>query len=210
LPLWPGPPTSRSGAAPCWEVLASCTRTPIVDSSAFSSRFAGAARAAPPRRSEGPLATRALGSALPSTGFGAFLTVRRSETRNGPRMPFFRGETRMICSRRVLLAAALVAAGSGLVSCKRNNASAEGGAAARSDNGEIVIGHYASMTGGTAHFGQDTDKALRLAIDQANREGGVKGRKLRVVTLDTRGDSAEAANAVSRLIDVEKATAIVG
>src|SRR5690606_37723720 len=54
------------------------------------------------------------------------------------------------------------------------------------------------------------DKALRLAIDQANREGGVKGRKLRVVTLDTRGDSAEAANAVSRLIDVEKATAIVG
>ncbi|MFO7177457.1 MAG: ABC transporter substrate-binding protein [Pseudomonadota bacterium] len=116
----------------------------------------------------------------------------------------------MICSRRVLLAAALVAAGSGLVACKRNNASAEGSATGAQKTGEIVIGHYASMTGSTAHFGQDTDKALRLAIDEANQAGGVRGQKLRVVTLDTRGDSAEAANAVTRLIDVERATAIVG
>jgi branched-chain amino acid transport system substrate-binding protein len=66
------------------------------------------------------------------------------------------------------------------------------------------------MSGGTAHFGQDTDKALRLAVDEANQAGGVKGRKIKVVTLDTRGDSAEAANAVSRLIDVEKASAVIG
>jgi branched-chain amino acid transport system substrate-binding protein len=38
----------------------------------------------------------------------------------------------------------------------------------------------------------------------------VLGRKLKIVTLDTRGDGAEAANAVTRLIDVEKSTAILG
>jgi branched-chain amino acid transport system substrate-binding protein len=76
--------------------------------------------------------------------------------------------------------------------------------------GEIVIGHYASMTGSIAHFGQDTDKAVRLALGEINAAGGIRGRLLKVVTLDTRGDSAEASNAVSRLIDVEKVTALIG
>jgi branched-chain amino acid transport system substrate-binding protein len=76
--------------------------------------------------------------------------------------------------------------------------------------GELIIGHYASLSGGTAHFGQDTDKALRLALEQINAQGGVKGRQLKVVTVDTRGDSAEATNAVSRLIDVNKVTAVIG
>lgn len=77
-------------------------------------------------------------------------------------------------------------------------------------SGDIVIGHYASMSGGTAHFGQDTDKALRLALEQVNAAGGINGRMLRAVTLDTRGDSAEAANAVTRLIDVENVVALIG
>ena len=38
----------------------------------------------------------------------------------------------------------------------------------KADDAEIVIGHYASMTGNTAHFGQDTDKAARLAVEQLN------------------------------------------
>ncbi|HWZ90876.1 MAG TPA: ABC transporter substrate-binding protein [Polyangiaceae bacterium] len=96
------------------------------------------------------------------------------------------------------------------IGCKQKT----GDGAASGDGGtgtsEIVIGHYASMTGSTAHFGQDTDRGVRLAIDEANAKGGVLGKKLRVVTLDTRGDSAEAANAVNRLIDVEKVTALLG
>ncbi len=76
--------------------------------------------------------------------------------------------------------------------------------------GEIVVGHYGSLTGNTAHFGQDTDKAIRLAVDEQNAAGGLLGKQIRLVTLDDRGDSAEAANAVSRLIDVEKANAILG
>ncbi len=90
--------------------------------------------------------------------------------------------------------------------CKKKDEAGAG----KAEASEIVIGHYASMTGNTAHFGQDTDKAARLAADQLNAAGGVLGKKLKIVTLDTRGDGAEAANAVTRLIDVEKATAILG
>jgi branched-chain amino acid transport system substrate-binding protein len=112
-----------------------------------------------------------------------------------------------IARRRVLSVIGLTALA--LASCKR---SGDGGAAKGSGKGssEIVIGHYASLTGSTAHFGQDTDKALRLLVQEVNKAGGVHGKQIKVVTLDTRGDSAEAANAVSRLIDVEKVQAIIG
>ena len=96
------------------------------------------------------------------------------------------------------------------VGCKKKPADGTSSSDSAATATEIVIGHYASMTGSTAHFGQDTDRGVRLAMDEANAKGGVLGKKIRVVTLDTRGDSAEAASAVNRLIDVEKVTALLG
>ena len=98
--------------------------------------------------------------------------------------------------------------------CKKPGGTGPSGSASGATGGpqatEIVVGHFASMTGSTAHFGQDTDKAIRLAVDEVNAAGGVLKKKVRVVTLDDRGDSAEAANAVTRLIDVEKVSAMLG
>jgi branched-chain amino acid transport system substrate-binding protein len=117
----------------------------------------------------------------------------------------------MFPARRRLVIALGIAALSLLGGCKKPGGSGPGGASSASaEQKEIVIGHFASMTGSTAHFGQDTDKAIRLAVEETNAAGGVLNKKLRVVTLDDRGDSAEAANAVSRLIDVEHATALLG
>jgi len=110
--------------------------------------------------------------------------------------------------RRTLISGLCATALASAVGCKK---SSEGSGSARAaDAPEIVVGHYASMTGSTAHFGQDTDRGVRLAIEEANAAGGVLGKKLKLVTLDTRGDSAEAANAVNRLIDVEKVSAVIG
>jgi branched-chain amino acid transport system substrate-binding protein len=121
-------------------------------------------------------------------------------------------ESAMSIARRRFLSAFASLALAAQASCKK---STSGGGPSGSGSGapsssEIVIGHYGSMTGGTAHFGQDTDKAMRLLVQEANQAGGVQGRQLKLVTLDTRGDSAEAANAVSRLIDVEKVVAVIG
>jgi branched-chain amino acid transport system substrate-binding protein len=110
--------------------------------------------------------------------------------------------------RRTLISGLCVAALTSLVGCKAKSGAS--GAPGASGSTEIVVGHYGSMTGSTAHFGQDTDRGIRLAIDEANAKGGVLGKQIRVVTLDTRGDSAEAANAVNRLIDVEKVTSLLG
>jgi branched-chain amino acid transport system substrate-binding protein len=112
--------------------------------------------------------------------------------------------------RRWFCLAALTCLGQ-LGACKKSGGAApSGGAAAGAQAQGVVIGHYASMTGNTAHFGQDTDKAVHLAVDEANASGGVLGKPVKLVTLDDRGDSAEAASAVTRLIDVEHVNALIG
>jgi branched-chain amino acid transport system substrate-binding protein len=96
--------------------------------------------------------------------------------------------------------------------CKKsgdNPAPGASGSPAAASRG-LVIGHFASMTGNTAHFGQDTDKAVNLAVEEINAAGGLLGKPVKVTTLDDRGDSAEAASAVSRLIDVERVNALIG
>jgi len=110
--------------------------------------------------------------------------------------------------RRTLISGLCATALASAIGCKK--AGEAGGTGSGTEAPEIVIGHYASMTGSTAHFGQDTDRGVRMAIEEANAAGGVLGKKLKLVTLDDRGDSAEAANAVSRLIDVEKVSAVIG
>ncbi|HKO53824.1 MAG TPA: ABC transporter substrate-binding protein [Polyangiaceae bacterium] len=110
--------------------------------------------------------------------------------------------------RRTLISGLCATALASAIACKKT--ATDGSAGGASEATEIAIGHYASMTGSTAHFGQDTDRGARLAIEEANAQGGVLGKKLKLVTLDTRGDSAEAANAVNRLIDVEKVSAVLG
>ncbi|HEY3499994.1 MAG TPA: ABC transporter substrate-binding protein [Polyangiaceae bacterium] len=100
-----------------------------------------------------------------------------------------------------------------LGACKKSGDSGQSsgaGSGAPAAVSEFSIGHFASMTGNTAHFGQDTDKAVRLAVDEVNAAGGVLGKPVRVTTLDDRGDSAEAANAVTRLIDVTRVQAVIG
>ncbi|MFA0757498.1 MAG: hypothetical protein PVTTEEND_001086 [Candidatus Fervidibacter sp.] len=74
----------------------------------------------------------------------------------------------------------------------------------------IKIGHFASMTGPTATFGQSTDKGIRLAMDEINRQGGVLGKKIVVITEDDAGKTEEAAAAVQKLITRDRVVAILG
>lgn len=75
---------------------------------------------------------------------------------------------------------------------------------------EIVIGEYDSLTGSDATFGLSSNKGVRLALDEVNAAGGVKGKKVSLVTLDDQGKNEEAASAVTRLITQNNVTAIIG
>jgi len=79
-----------------------------------------------------------------------------------------------------------------------------------SGEGTIRLGHFASMTGDTASFGQSTDQGIRLAIDEINSSGGVLGRKLELVTEDDRSITEEARSAAQKLIQRDGVVALLG
>jgi branched-chain amino acid transport system substrate-binding protein len=81
------------------------------------------------------------------------------------------------------------------------------------DAGPIIVGHFASMTGSEATFGQSTDNGVRLAAEERNAAidaGKLKGRKVEIKTLDDAGKPQEAGTAVTRLITEDKVVAILG
>ncbi len=75
---------------------------------------------------------------------------------------------------------------------------------------EIVVGHFASMTGSEATFGQSTDNGIRMAVDEINSAGGINGKKVRVITYDDKGDAREAGAAVTRLVTRDQVSAVLG
>lgn len=74
----------------------------------------------------------------------------------------------------------------------------------------IRIGHYGSLTGSTAGFGQSVDKGARMAIDEINAAGGVLGRKVELKTEDDRSRPEEAKTAAIKLIEQERVVALIG
>jgi len=89
---------------------------------------------------------------------------------------------------------------------------AGGGGAACSGTADetIKVGHYGSMTGKEATFGQSTDNGIRLAVAEINAAGGINGKKIEIITYDTKGESKEAGNAVTRLVTSDKVAAVLG
>lgn len=74
----------------------------------------------------------------------------------------------------------------------------------------LRIGHFASMTGDTASFGQSTDRGIRLAVGEVNAAGGVLGRPVELVTEDDRSITEEARTAAQKLIQRDRVVALLG
>lgn len=75
---------------------------------------------------------------------------------------------------------------------------------------EIRIGEYGSLTGNEATFGLSTNKGIRMAVEEANEKGGVKGKKIKLITVDDEGKNEVVAQVVTRLVTQEKVLAILG
>ncbi len=78
-----------------------------------------------------------------------------------------------------------------------------------SETETIKIGGLAPLTGSLAIYGVTTTNGANLAIDEINKNGGILGKKVEYITLDTKGDSTEAVMAYNKLID-RGVSAIIG
>jgi branched-chain amino acid transport system substrate-binding protein len=60
------------------------------------------------------------------------------------------------------------------------------------------------LSGSQALFGSDQVKAAQWAVDAINAKGGINGKKLEMITLDTQADPQVGINAVNHMVSVEK------
>ena len=98
-----------------------------------------------------------------------------------------------------------------IASCKKDSAQPQGsGLVGATATGPIIIGEVGSMTGSEATFGLSSDKGIRLAVDEVNAAGGIKGRQIALRVLDDEGKPEQAATATTKLIASDHATAILG
>lgn len=78
------------------------------------------------------------------------------------------------------------------------------------DSQGIKVGFFGALTGPTATFAISGRNGALLAADEINRAGGVLGRPLALLSEDDRGEAAEAASAVSKLITRDHVFALIG
>ncbi|MDQ1703234.1 MAG: branched-chain amino acid transport system substrate-binding protein, partial [Frankiaceae bacterium] len=82
--------------------------------------------------------------------------------------------------------------------------------ASASGGGSITIGILHPFTGNYAGVGAASLGGAKVAAKLINDAGGVLGKKLVIKTADTLGDPADAVPALNKLLNVDKAVAVVG
>jgi branched-chain amino acid transport system substrate-binding protein len=80
-----------------------------------------------------------------------------------------------------------------------------------SDAGDkIPVGEFASMSGGSASFGQSSHKGTALAFDEINAAGGLLGKQVNLISEDDRSVAGEPATIARKLISEDKVVAVLG
>lgn len=76
--------------------------------------------------------------------------------------------------------------------------------------GEIIIGGLQDLSGGSSVSGVAMDRGAQMAVREINDKGGINGKKIKYIPYDTKGTPQEGLNAYTRLVDQDKAVAVVG
>jgi branched-chain amino acid transport system substrate-binding protein len=75
---------------------------------------------------------------------------------------------------------------------------------------EITIGLFAPMSGPLASFGFDPLQAAKMWYEEVNKNGGIHGRKIRVVIEDDKCNPNEVVAVVKKLVTVDKTFLVNG
>ncbi|QTI87276.1 ABC transporter substrate-binding protein [Streptomyces sp. AgN23] len=98
-------------------------------------------------------------------------------------------------SRLVAALAAVVIVGAGTAACGGTKDDAKDG------KGPILIGMPIALSGLASGIDSQWETGARIAVDDINADGGVLGRKLKIITADSKSQASLAGNAAQSLID---------
>jgi branched-chain amino acid transport system substrate-binding protein len=75
---------------------------------------------------------------------------------------------------------------------------------------EIVVGSIQDLSGPVAAFGKQARNGMMLAADEINEQGGINGRKLKLIVEDGQYDPKKALLAAQKLVSQDKIFAMIG
>ncbi len=73
----------------------------------------------------------------------------------------------------------------------------------------VRIGVFLSLTGATASYGISSLNSFKLATEEVNRDGGIGGRQVELITEDDHSNAQEVAGIVTKLIKQDKVHALL-
>ena len=94
--------------------------------------------------------------------------------------------------------------------CSGGNMDDSSSSSAKASGDTITIGTVTTNSGTAAAYGEAEVKGFELAVSEINAKGGINGKKVKLESMDDKGDATEASNAYNKLAGDNNVLAVAG
>lgn len=113
-------------------------------------------------------------------------------------------------STKFVAASAAAVMALSLAGCSGGSVDDSSSSSAKASGDSITIGTVTTNSGTAAAYGEAEVKGFELAVSEINAKGGINGKKVKLESMDDKGDATEASNAYNKLAGDNNVLAVAG
>ena len=113
-------------------------------------------------------------------------------------------------STKFIAASAAAVMALSLAGCSGGSMDDSSSSNAKVSGDSITIGTVTTNSGTAAAYGEAEGKGFELAVSEINAKGGINGKKVKLESMDDKGDATEASNAFNKLSGDNNVLAVAG
>ena len=113
-------------------------------------------------------------------------------------------------STKFVAASAAAVMALSLAGCSGGSMDDSSSSSAKASGDSITIGTVTTNSGTAAAYGEAEVKGFELAVSEINAKGGINGKKVKLESMDDKGDATEASNAYNKLAGDNSVLAVAG
>ena len=113
-------------------------------------------------------------------------------------------------STKFVAASAAAVMALSLAGCSGGSMDDSSSSSAKASGDSITIGTVTTNSGTAAAYGEAEVKGFELAVSEINAKGGINGKKVKLESMDDKGDANEASNAFNKLAGDNNVLAVAG
>lgn len=113
-------------------------------------------------------------------------------------------------STKFVAASAAAVMALSLAGCSGGSMDDSSSSSAKASGDSITIGTVTTNSGTAAAYGEAEVKGFELAVSEINAKGGINGKKVKLESMDDKGDATEASDAYNKLAGDNNVLAVAG